>query len=68
MMLRVVELVGEDDLAAARERGDDPDVGEVARAEQERGVGTLERRQPVLELAVELHRPRDQPRRARPAP
>ena len=40
----VVELVGEDDVAAAGERGDDAGVGQVARAEQQRGLGALERR------------------------
>ena len=37
----VVELVGEDDLAAAGERGDRAGVGEIARAEEQRGLGPL---------------------------
>ena len=47
----VVELVGEDDLAApARPRR--PDVREVAGAEEQRRLGALELREPPLELVV----------------
>ena len=48
----------------ARERRDRADVGEIARAEQQRRLAALELRQAVLELAVKRHRARDQPRGA----
>ena len=62
---RVVELVGEDDLAAARQRGHDAEVGEVAGAEQQRALRALERGEPLLEPPVQRHVARDQPRGAR---
>ncbi len=62
---RVVELVGEDDLAAPGERRDHPEVGQVARAEQQRALHPLERGDPLLEPAVQRHVPRHEPRRAR---
>ena len=48
-----------------RQRRDDAEVGQVARAEQQRALGALEGRQALLEAAVDLHRARDEPRRAR---
>ena len=58
----VVELVGEDDLAGARERAHDAEVREVARAEQQRGLGALERGELLLEAAVDGHRARHEAR------
>ena len=46
----------------------DPGVREVARAEQQRGLGPLEVRQPRLELGVDRHRAGDQPRGPRAGP
>ncbi len=61
----VVELVGEDDLTAARQRGDRAGVGQVAGAEEQRGLRALELGQPSLQLRVDRHRAGDQARRAR---
>ncbi len=49
----------------AGERADHADVGEVARAEQQARLAALERRQALLQAAVDRHRPRHQPRGAR---
>ena len=57
---RVVELVGQDHRARARERADDADVRHVARPEEHGGLGVLERGEPLLEAAVHGHRPRHQ--------
>ena len=57
----VVELVGEHDVARAGQRGDDPGIGEEARAEQERAVAPHERGEPLLEAAVNGHRSRREP-------
>jgi hypothetical protein len=64
----VVEGVREDHLATLRQRRDRSAVGEVARAEQQGRLGSLELGQPRLELAVDRHRAGDQPGRpgARP--
>jgi hypothetical protein len=61
----VVELVGEDHLARARQRADDAEVRQVARAEQQRGLGALEGGEALLEAAVDRHRAADEARRAR---
>ena len=61
----VVELVGEDRVAAAGERADHAEVGEVARAEQHARLAALERRQALLQAPVDRHRARHQPRGAR---
>ena len=61
----VVELVGEDDLAAAGERRHHAEVGQVARAEQQRALRALELRQPLLQAPVQRHVARHQARRAR---
>ena len=45
-------FVGEDDLAASRQRRDRAEVGEVAGAEEQRRLIALEAGQPALELAV----------------
>jgi hypothetical protein len=59
---RVVELVGEDDVAPVGQCRHHAHVGEVARAEQQRGLGALERREALLEPAVDGHRARDESR------
>ena len=61
----VVVLVGEDHLARPGQRAYAARVGEVARAEQERCVTPRERRQLLLEAAVDRHRARHQSRGAR---
>ena len=61
----VVELVGEDDLAAPRERRHDAEVRQVAGAEQQRALRPLERREPLLEPPVQRHVARHEPRRPR---
>ena len=63
---RVVEGVGEDHVALARQRRDHARVRQVAGAEQQAGLGVLEGRQLLLEPPVDRHVARDQPRRARP--
>jgi hypothetical protein len=60
----VVELIGEHDVAGASERRGHADVGEVARAEQQRRLAALERGEALLEAAMDRHRARDQARRA----
>jgi len=60
----VVELVGEHRVAVAGERADRAEVGEVARAEQHARLAALERRQALLQAAVDGHRARHQPRGA----
>ena len=62
---RVVELVREDHIAATRQRADHAEVRQVARAEQQARLAALERRQALLQAAVDRHRPRHQARRAR---
>jgi hypothetical protein len=62
---RVVEGVGEDDVALARERGHHAGVGEEARAEQQARLGAFEVGQPILQAPVDGHVARDQPRGAR---
>ena len=52
---RVVEGVGENHVALARERGDRPGVGEVARAEEQAGLAPLELGELLLEAAVHGH-------------
>ena len=64
----VVQLVGEDDLAAAGQGGDRAGVGEVAGAEEERRLVALEAGEPLLQLPVRLHVARDQPRGAGAGP
>ena len=66
----VVELVGEDDRARAGQRADDADVGQVARAEEQRRLGALEGGQRLLEPAVDRSscpRPAATRRRRRPS-
>ena len=58
----VVELVGEDDLALARQGGDYAQVGEVARAEEQGRRRALEVGQALLQAPVHRHRARDQAR------
>jgi hypothetical protein len=63
----VVELVGVDDSAVARQprqRADHAEVRQVSRAEQHRRLGALERRQRLLQPPVHGHRPGHQPGRA----
>jgi hypothetical protein len=60
---RVVELVGEDDLTAARQRRDHADVRQVARTEEQRRLRALEVGQALLQAPVHGHRARHQPRR-----
>ena len=48
----------------SRERRDDPEVGEVAGAEQQRRLRAEEVGEPLLEPAVQRHRPRRRARRA----
>jgi hypothetical protein len=52
---RVCELVVENDLAPARERGDHAEVGERAGPEHDRGVGSREAREALLEPPVQGH-------------
>ena len=52
----VAEAVGEHDLAALGQRRDDPEVGEVAGAEQQRALGAEEVRDALLQPAVQRHR------------
>ena len=59
----VIQLIRADDLALAGESGDRAGVGEITRAEEQRGLGALERGQSLLELEVDRHRSREQPRR-----
>ena len=62
----VAELVVQDDLAAPRERRDHAHVGQRARAEEQRRALPGERREPLLEPAVQRHRAARHARRARP--
>ena len=62
---RVRELVVEDDLALARQRGDHAEIGERARAEDDGRVGAQEAGEPLLEPAVQRHRAGRHLRRAR---
>ena len=61
----VGEAVGEHDLPALGERRDDPEVREVAGAEQQRRLRAEEVREALLEPPVQRHRARGQPRGAR---
>src|SRR3954447_3758812 len=51
----MVERIGEDDVALAGERRDDPDVREVAGSEQQAGLTALEFRYPLFEPLVDRH-------------
>jgi hypothetical protein len=58
---RVVELVREHDLAATREPGDRPQVGEIAGAEQQRALVAGELGDSPFQSPVGLHVSGDQP-------
>jgi hypothetical protein len=57
----MAQLVRDHDVVATHQRGNDADIGHVARRERERGLTTEEFREPLLELFVDGEIPVDEP-------
>ena len=65
---RVVQLVGDHGVPLVEQRLEDAAVGVEARAEQDRVLRAEERREALLQLAVERLRAADEPHRGHPVP
>ena len=62
------QFIDEDEIALARQRRNDAEIGEIAGAEDERGLGAFEPREARFQFRKQRMIAGDEARRARPAP